>query len=77
MVMTEVVVDGETGLLVDWTPDDPADFQQRFAAAVTQLVEDPSRATLMGARGRDRAVNDFGWDAIAQRTVDVYRSVVH
>ena len=73
----EVVVDGETGLLVDWTPDDPADFQQRFAAAVTQLVEDPSRATLMGARGRDRAVNDFGWDAIAQRTVDVYRSVVH
>lgn len=73
----EVVVNGETGLLVDWTPEDPADFQQRFAAAVTQLVEDPARATLMGARGRDRAVNDFGWDAIAQRTVDVYRSVVN
>ena len=73
----EVVVNGETGVLVDWTPDDPADFQQRFAAAVTQLIEDPARATQMGARGRDRAVNDFGWDAIAQRTVDVYRSVVN
>lgn len=73
----EVVVDGDTGLLVDWTPDDPTDFQQRFAAAVTHLIEDPARATAMGARGRDRAVNDFGWDAIAQRTVDVYRSVVN
>ena len=72
----EVVVNGETGLLVDWTPDQPVDFQQRFAAAVTHLIEDPARAAAMGARGRDRAVNDFGWDAIAHRTVDVYRSVV-
>ena len=73
----EVVVDGETGLLVEWTPDDPQDFQQRLAAAVTHLIDDPARATRMGERGRDRAVNDFGWDAIAQRTVDVYRSVVN
>ena len=73
----EVVVDGETGLLVEWTPDDPTDFQQRFAAVVTQLVEDSVRAQAFGARGRDRAVNDFGWDAIAQRTIDVYRSVLH
>ena len=73
----EVVVDGSTGLLVEWTPDDPEDFQARFAAAVTQLVEDPDRARAFGAEGRDRAVNAFGWDAIAQRTIDVYRSVVH
>lgn len=73
----EVVVDGTTGLLVDWTPEDPAGFQQRFAAAVTQLIEDPARATQMGAAGRDRAVNDFGWDAIALRTIDVYRSVMN
>ena len=73
----EVVVDGETGLLVEWTPDDPTDFQRRFAAAVTQLVEDPDRAGAFGARGRDRAVNDFGWDAIAQRTLDVYRSALN
>lgn len=72
----EVVVNGTTGLLVDWTPDDPEGFQLRFAAAVTHLVEDPARAEQMGAAGRDRAVNDFGWDAIAQRTVDVYRSVM-
>jgi starch synthase len=73
----EVVVDGTTGLLVEWTPDDPVDFQRRFAAAVTQLIEDPERAKGMGALGRDRAVNDFGWDAIALRTIDVYRSVMN
>ena len=73
----EVVVDGITGLLVEWTPDDPVDFQRRFAASVTQLIEDPERATRMGAIGRDRAVNDFGWDAIALRTIDVYRSVMN
>ena len=73
----EVVVDGITGLLVQWTPDDPVDFQRRFAASVTQLIEDTERATQMGAIGRDRAVNDFGWDAIALRTIDVYRSVMN
>ncbi len=72
----EVVVEGHTGLLVDWTPGDPVDFQRRFAAAVTSLVEEPARADQMGRHGRDRAVNDFGWDAIARRTIDVYRSVL-
>lgn len=72
----EVVVDGQTGLLVPWTPDDPGDFQRRFAAAVTHLIEDAEHARRMGLRGRERAVDDFGWDAIARRTVDVYRSVV-
>ncbi len=73
----EVVVDGTTGLLVQWTPEDPEDFQRRFAAALTSLIEDSDRATAMGQRGRDRAVNDFAWDAIAQRTIDVYGSALH
>lgn len=73
----EVVVDGTTGLLVQWTPEDPEGFQRRFAASVAQLIEDTDRATRMGAAGRDRAVNDFGWDAIALRTIDVYRSVMN
>lgn len=30
----EVVVDGETGLLVDYTPDDPAGSSARFAEAI-------------------------------------------
>jgi starch synthase len=68
----EVVVDGSTGLLVDLGPS----FEPSLAEAVTSLLEDPSRAAAMGAAGRERAVSEFGWNAIARRTVEVYESVL-
>jgi len=71
----EVVADGETGLLVDYTPDDPGGFEQRFAEAVNELARDPGRATQMGLAGRARAVEEFGWDAVAAQTVALYRSL--
>jgi starch synthase len=30
----------------------------------------------MGAAGRERVLAEFGWNAIAQQTVDVYASVL-
>ena len=30
----------------------------------------------MGRAGRRRAVSEFGWDAVAARTVELYRSLV-
>ena len=72
----EVVADGETGLLVDLTSDDPADFERRFADAVNALAADPERARAMGRAGRERAVTEFGWDAVAARTVELYRSLL-
>jgi starch synthase len=72
----EVVADGETGLLVDLDPADPADFERRLAEAVNQLVHDPDRARELGLAGRRRAVAEFGWDAVAARTVELYRSLV-
>ncbi len=77
----EVVVDGETGLLVpleadaDGLPRDPETLAEQLAAALTELLEDPARAAAMGAAGRRRAIDAFGWDAIAERTVEVYRAV--
>ncbi|MCW2501393.1 MAG: glycogen synthase [Frankiales bacterium] len=68
----EVVEDGVTGLLVDLGEG----FEERLAAAVTSLLNDPARAAAMGAAGRARAVAEFAWDAIARRTVEVYRSVL-
>ena len=72
----EVVSDGETGLLVHYEASDPAAFERDFANAVNSLIEDPARAAAMGKAGRERAVAHFGWDAIAQQTVDVYRAAL-
>lgn len=80
----EVVDHGTTGLLVPLplAPDgraDPADpdrLVHDLAAAVTELLADPDRAAAMGRAGRRRAVDQFSWSTIAERTVEVYRSVL-
>jgi len=72
----EVVDEGRTGLLVDYTPDDPRGFEQRFAEAVNVLAADTERSRAMGVAGRARAVEEFGWDAVAARTVELYDSLL-
>ncbi len=71
----EVVDDGKTGLLVHYSPDDPTGYEVALAEALNALVRDPARAEAMGAAGRIRAVAEFGWEAIAVRTVQLYRSL--
>jgi starch synthase len=68
----EVVVDGVTGSLVDLGPG----FEDGLAEAVSSLLLDLARAAAMGAAGRERAVSEFGWAAIARQTVEVYASVL-
>lgn len=78
----EVVADGTTGLLVPveqahdgtGTPLHPDRFVADLAAAIGQLLDDPDRAAAMGRAGRERAVGQFSWSAIAERTIEVYRA---
>jgi starch synthase len=72
----EVVVDGETGVLVPYDEQDPSGFEAGLASAVAGVLDDPARAARLGAAGRDRAVADFGWDAVATQTRDVYAHVL-
>ena len=80
----EVVVPGETGLLVPieqaddgtGTPLDPDQYVADFAAALNEIVADPDRAKQMGLAGRRRAEQDFSWASIADQTVDIYRSLL-
>jgi len=80
----EVVDDGVTGLLVPieqaddgtGTPLDPDRFVADLAAALTQVVGDPERAAEMGRAARRRVEDHFAWDAIGERTLEVYRSVL-
>ena len=80
----EVIEDGVTGRLVPidqvddgtGTPRDPERFVADLAATLTEVVADPAKAREMGVAGRRRAQDHFSWDAIADRTVEVYRSVL-
>jgi starch synthase len=72
----EVVVDGETGVIVRYDAEDPAAFERGIAEGVNLLAADPGLATRFGQAGRERAVSAFAWDAIAKQTVDLYRSLL-
>lgn len=72
----EVVVDGETGLLVPYDAAEPRAFEHALGDAVNSLAADPERARRMGAAGRTRAVTHFSWDAIAEQTIAVYRAAL-
>jgi alpha-maltose-1-phosphate synthase len=80
----EVVVDGETGLLVPvelraddpMSPIDPDRFERNLAGAINALMADAPAREVMGKAARRRAVERFSWTAIAAQTADLYRTVV-
>lgn len=82
--MVEVVMDGETGYHVpleqqDESPFealDPEKFSQDFAARVNELMADSALCERMAKAGRQRAVDVFSWEAIAQRTLELYEKLV-
>ncbi|MCW2759537.1 MAG: hypothetical protein JWO46_3283 [Nocardioidaceae bacterium] len=79
----EVVVHGETGWLVPieqatdgtGTPLQPEQYVADLAAALNDAVSDPARAAAYGKAGRLRAQQSFSWPAIAEQTLEVYRSL--
>ncbi|MEP7763243.1 glycogen synthase [Sanguibacter sp. 25GB23B1] len=80
----EVIDDGVTGLLVPidqvqdgtGTPIDPEQFVTDLVAALEAVVGDPDRAREMGRASRTRVEDHFAWDAIGDRTLEVYQAVL-
>ena len=79
----EVVVDGETGYLVPFEqdpvttfPSDPAQFARDLAAKIAALLDEPDKAKRFGEAGRRRVEETFAWSAIAQQTLDLYRTLI-
>jgi glycogen synthase len=80
----EVVVDGETGLLVtfaagggaDAEPRDPGQFARDLAAAVERLLGSPETRRAMAAAARRRVEALFSWESIARQTMGVYEDVI-
>jgi starch synthase len=72
----EIVVEGETGYLVDYDLDDTESFTSALAARIAQVLDDPAEARALGEAGRRRVIETFGWPSIAARTAELYASVV-
>jgi starch synthase len=79
----EVVVDGDTGYLVPFAPDEttgfpsePEQFSRDLALRLAELLDDPGRAKKMGEAGRKRVEEHFSWTTIAAQTIDLYRRLL-
>ncbi len=76
----EVVVEGETGWLVEidqvkdgtGTPKDPAAFVADWSETMNKAL-DSGLTEKFGKAGRERAVSEFSWESIATRTLEVYQ----
>lgn len=66
----EVVVEGETGHLVD--PEEP----DRLAPPTAALLADADRRRRMGRAGRERVENRFGMARMARELEQIYRRVL-
>ncbi len=80
----EIVVHGETGLLVPLEaegngspePRDAEEFARALAGAVNELMADPARRMAMGKAGRGRVLAQFTWQHIAKETLEFYRELL-
>jgi len=79
----EVVVHGETGLLVpfepvgahDFEPKEPEQFSKNLAAAVNRLLDNPTTRREMSRKARRRVEEYFSWHSVARRTLAFYRDL--
>jgi glycosyltransferase involved in cell wall biosynthesis len=62
----EVVVDGQTGLLVP--PADPP----ALAKAIRSVLADPTLARNLATTGRSRLLKEFTAEVMVQRTTQIY-----
>ncbi|MGL1934925.1 MAG: glycogen synthase [Fibrobacterales bacterium] len=81
----EIIVDGETGLLVpleseskiNFEPKHPRGFHNSLAFKINQLLDNPSLRESMGEAARKRVEEIFSWERIAEQTLAFYQRVIH
>jgi len=81
----EVVVEGETGLLIDvaqqneapFEPIDPDKFSRDLAEGINRVIKDDALRHKMAKAGRQRVEAFFDWKAIAKQTKSIYQSLIN
>ncbi|PKP28925.1 MAG: glycogen synthase [Bacteroidetes bacterium HGW-Bacteroidetes-18] len=80
----EVVVDGETGILVQvkqqdsapFEPVNPDKFSRDLAAGINKLINNKELRDRMAKNGRKRVEDTFDWTAIAKQVEALYKSLI-
>ncbi|MGA1225825.1 MAG: glycogen synthase [Tamlana sp.] len=80
----EVVVDGETGILVPleqqnvapFEPVNPDKFSKDLANGINKVISNKSLKETMAKNGRKRVEDYFDWEAIAKQVEALYRSLL-
>ena len=71
----EVVADGSTGKLVNYSGDGAA-LEAELLNAIIELMNQPALLKQYGEAGRKRAGAEFGWPAVARATLALYQSLI-
>ena len=71
----EVVADGNTGKLVNYSGDG-AVLEHDLSIAIIELMKEPALLKQYGEAGRKRAAAEFGWPAVARATLALYQSLI-
>lgn len=80
----EVVVEGETGLLITleqqksapFEPVNPDQFSRDLAAGINKVINNKELNIKMAKNGRKRVEEFFDWIAIAKQTEVIYKSLI-
>ena len=80
----EVVVEGETGLLINleqqksapFEPVNPDQFSRDLAEGVNKVIDNKELQLKMAKNGRTRVEEFFDWEAIAKQTEAIYKSLI-
>jgi glycosyltransferase involved in cell wall biosynthesis len=71
--MREIVIPcGEEQCGFHINPSSPADI----AWGITSTLENPDKKRWLGKNGRKRVLNEFTWDKIAEKTLELYEQII-
>ena len=67
----DIIDHGRTGFLVE------SENAGGISEAISNLYHDPEKRYRMAKNGRDRVITHFDWNSISEKTIEVYRQVLH
>ena len=69
----QIIAYGEKQCGYHIDPHDPKDISW----GIKQVMESKEKSTLMGINGRERVIEEFNWDIITKRTLEIYKEFVN